>query len=374
MSKIKNQDYNISGIFKNFYVVPDYQREYVWEEKHVMQLLEDILDGFNNERNSEYFIGSIVVCENDGMFQVIDGQQRLTTLFLALASIKKHLNSFDENTSDIDNMLFSKTRNKNGKQVDAFRLELQYEHCHDILDKITRGNSADDYNFKSKSERNIVEAFNTVDDFLSNNFKELEETQDFLGYFLNNVKMIQIETPKISDALKIFETINERGVGLNPMDLLKNLIFRNVEPEQFTKLKEKWKNITDLIENNDEKTLRFLRYFIMANYDVKKPNGEEIIREDEIYDWITKNESQCSYESDPFGFVDFLHANANAYVNYVKGRDNSGEQNIYLGNIKKLGKSFRQHHMLLLAAKDLNTKHFNYLAKQIEINQQPYMK
>ena len=78
---------------------------------------------------------------------------------------------------------------------------------------------------------------------------------------------IQISTD-VSSALKIFETINERGVGLNPMDLLKNLLFTQVKPEEFTRLKAEWKKITAPLERHKEKPLRFLRYFIMANYDL----------------------------------------------------------------------------------------------------------
>ncbi len=221
--------------------------------------------------------------------------------------------------------------------------------------------------FGSNSEENIVEAYSTVRRFMEANFKSLEEIRPFLGYFLNNVKLIQIETPKISDALKIFETINERGVGLNPMDLLKNLIFRHVDKKDFNKLKDKWKIITSLLETHEEKPLRFLRYFIMANYQVKNEKGEEIIREDEIYVWITSNKNQCKYEQEPFAFVDFLKANAEAYVNYLKGKDKNGSDNIYLDNIRKLSGSFRQHLMLLLAAKDLKKDLFDHLTKQIEV-------
>jgi uncharacterized protein with ParB-like and HNH nuclease domain len=366
MNKIDNKNLNVSGVFKNFYLVPDYQREYVWEEKHVNQLLEDIYEEFSNDNKSEYFIGSIVVCENDDKrYEVIDGQQRLTTLFVALSALKNHLKASKEDVSDIQTMLFSTTRDASGKQVSAFRLELQYENCSGVLSRMIDSNPPDE--FGSNSEENIVEAYDTVTRFVEANFKTLDELYPFLGYFLNNVKLIQIETPKISDALKIFETINERGVGLNPMDLLKNLIFRHVDKKDFNKLKDKWKTITTLLESHKEKPLRFLRYFIMANYQVKNAKGEEIIREDEIYDWITSNKSQCKYESEPFAFVEFLKANAEAYVNYLDGKDKNGADNIYLDNIKKLSGSFRQHLMLLLAAKDLKKDLFDHLTKQIEV-------
>ncbi|MGO9396186.1 MAG: DUF262 domain-containing protein [Desulfobaccales bacterium] len=62
--------------------MPAYQREYVWKEKEVIQLLEDIYDAFSNNPESEYFLGSLVVCKSraEAKLEVIDGQQRLITL------------------------------------------------------------------------------------------------------------------------------------------------------------------------------------------------------------------------------------------------------------------------------------------------------
>lgn len=93
-----------------------------------------------------------------------------------------------------------------------------------------------------------------------------------MGYLANDVVFIQISTD-VSSALKIFETINERGVGLNPMDLLKNLLFTQVGQAQFTQLKDEWKKITKPLEKGKEKPLfdhfvmqleNFLFYYIFT--------------------------------------------------------------------------------------------------------------
>ena len=76
---IESVDIPLGKLFSDFYVVPSYQREYVWEEKQVEQLLEDIHNEFagnGDSASSEYFIGSIVVCLHpDGLYELIDGQQ-----------------------------------------------------------------------------------------------------------------------------------------------------------------------------------------------------------------------------------------------------------------------------------------------------------
>lgn len=78
--------------------------------------------------------------------------------------------------------------------------------------------------------------------YLLDNYEDQGSLKKLWGYLATNVVFIQISTD-VSSALKIFETINERGVGLNPMDLLKNLLFTQVAHSDFTKLKNEWKKI-----------------------------------------------------------------------------------------------------------------------------------
>jgi len=78
MATIESQDLSISKLFNDFYIVPSYQREYVWTKSEVEDFFKDIYDEFNtneNSKNSEYFIGSIIVCStSNGLYEVIDGQ------------------------------------------------------------------------------------------------------------------------------------------------------------------------------------------------------------------------------------------------------------------------------------------------------------
>ncbi|WCB45543.1 hypothetical protein [Nitratidesulfovibrio vulgaris] len=162
---------------------------------------------------------------------------------------------------------------------------------------------------------------------------------------------IQIST-NVSSALKIFETINERGVGLNPMDLLKNLLFTQVKQAQFTQLKDEWKKITKPLEKEKEKPLRFLRYFLMANYVIKNERGDAVVREDEIYDWfIAKgNVALCDYEAKPFEFVRKVIRNVDHYLAFANGLGNDGKPSLAMDSLKRLaGGAFSLHYVLLLA-------------------------
>lgn len=365
--KIESQKLSITEAFKNFYyVVPPYQREYVWEEKNVSQLLNDVYDEYINDRNSEYFIGSIVVNKrNDGTYEVIDGQQRITTLFISLCALKRIFKDSVDHLAIIEELLTSPTINDKGDVIRNSHLELQYEDTADVLDSIlyekVLGRTL------TGSSQNIKEAFETIYEYLKINFQKQEDLVKFYGYFMHKVNFVQIETPSVSDALKIFETINERGVGLNPMDLLKNLIFRQLDRKDFQKINGEWNNITKVLDRYKQKALRFLRYFIMANYEVKGSKDSEVIREDEIYEWIIKNEVICGYKIDPFKFVNKIKEGAEAYTSFFRGLTLDGEKSVELDNIRNLGGgAFSQHLVMLLAAKDLPKNLFLHLVRQIE--------
>lgn len=359
---------DLEKCFKSFYVVPDYQREYVWEERQVNQLLNDVFAEFDDNVNKEYFIGSTVVFKNNGYYELIDGQQRTTTLFIIICAFKKLYTDWGLSTDTLDRMIKDKSVDDLGDSVDRYTLELQYDESTTILADIA-SMSKRPHGLKGSAER-LYNAFDTILAFLHQHFDEdnPQELKKFFVYLYRKLKFIQIETPEIDDALKIFETINERGIGLNPMDLLKNLIFRQVPRDKFSKLNDKWKTLVDTLEKNGEKPLRFLRYFLMANYDIRSPKGEDILREDEIYKslMMSENETLINYRKKPFVFVDRMIDNARDFVTFFNGRDQLGV-NVHLSNIKKLGGgAFRQHLILLLAARHLEHNLFTHFAQQVE--------
>ena len=348
---IKYNDHSISSAFKDHYIVPDYQREYVWNDEQVEQLLFDLLDAYNTDNKKAYFLGTIVTYDSGSQFELIDGQQRLTTFFVLLCAIKRIYISLGEPTSVIDNLVYSPTMNNDGDVINLYHLQLQYEDAGNCLELIEKGEGRP--NYLTQSGERLFDAFKTIQDFLNERFSDLASLKKFVVFLLNKTSFIRIETYDIADALKIFETINQRGKGLDPMDLLKNMIFRQVDRSKFKELNMNWKSITRSLEKIDEKPLRFLRYFIMANYDT---SGEKdgILREDQIYTWLTNNNEQCHYEEAPFQFVQKMAQNVDLYVK-CRVPDGTQEGNVHLKNIALLaGKSYKLHLMLMLAASNMN--------------------
>ena len=348
---IKYNDHSISSAFKDHYVVPDYQREYVWNDEQVEQLLFDLLDAYNTDNKKAYFLGTIVTYDSGSQFELIDGQQRLTTFFVLLCAIKRIYMNHGEPTSVIDNLVYSPTMNSDGDVINLYHLQLQYEDAGNCLELIEKGEGRPKY--LTQSGERLFDAFKTIQDFLNERFSDIASLKKFVVFLLNKTSFIRIETYDIADALKIFETINQRGKGLDPMDLLKNMIFRQVDRSKFKELNMNWKSITRSLEKIEEKPLRFLRYFIMANYDT---SGEKdgILREDQIYTWLTNNNKQCHYEEAPFQFVQKMAQNVDLYVK-CRVPDDTQEGNVHLKNISLLaGKSYKLHLMLMLAASNMN--------------------
>ena len=379
MARIENHKYSIEEAFREcFYIVPDYQREYVWTDKEVHQLLEDVGEQIDAGTTREYFIGTILVSPTDqkGHYEVIDGQQRLTTFFLLLCALK-NLFQGEPQRQTISSLISSSYTDSEGETQTTLKLEPRYENAGDVMAKLVELD-ADPQVVRAGiqaagipsfgSLENLVNAYATLYRYLKDNYDDTAKLKKYWGYLANNVVFIQISTD-VSSALKIFETINERGVGLNPMDLLKNLLFTQVKQTQFTQLKDEWKKITKPLEKEKEKPLRFLRYFLMANYVIKNERGDAVVREDEIYDWFVAkdNAALCDYANKPFEFVRKVIRNVEHYLAFANGMGNDGKPNLAMDSLKRLaGGAFSLHYVLLLAAANFPKPLFDHFVSQLE--------
>lgn len=379
MARIENHKYSIEEAFREcFYIVPDYQREYVWTDKEVHQLLEDINEQIDAGSTREYFIGTVLVSPTDqkNHYEVIDGQQRLTTFFLLLCALK-HVFQGEPQRQVVSGLISTSYTDSDGETRTSLKLEPRYENAGEVMAKLveldadpqavrTGIQSAGIASFGSLE--NLVSAYGTIYRYLKDNYDDAPKLKKYWGYLANNVVFIQISTD-VSSALKIFETINERGVGLNPMDLLKNLLFTQVKQAQFTQLKDEWKKITKPLEKEREKPLRFLRYFLMANYVIKNERGDAVVREDEIYDWfIAKdNAALCDYAGKPFEFVRKVIRNVEHYLAFANGLGNDGKPSLAMDSLKRLaGGAFSLHYVLLLAAANFPKPLFDHFVAQLE--------
>ena len=182
-----------SSIFKSVrYSIPLYQRDFAWEEKQIVQLIEDI-DDVNFDDN--YYIGSLIVANHDGVYEVVDGQQRLTTLFLLLSYL-------GIDTGNEDALSFS-CRDKSNYTL---------RHIRPILD-----DERDKYDV-DQLQQNIISGLNIIKENIE---KFTDEQKGNFVKKLENVVLYRIEVPDHTDLNHYFEIMNTRGEQLEQSDVLK---------------------------------------------------------------------------------------------------------------------------------------------------------
>lgn len=371
--EIKAQVHNIAKLKDYFFIVPDYQREYVWKvDDQVEQFLVDIDNEFEPgaEEQSSYFIGSIIVVKNDKKYDVIDGQQRLTTIVLTMCAFRDVMKgqALDERQGQylkaISEWLSTFDVAAGNVQL---RLELQYEESKDFLSTLIQEH---DYSGeKSASIEKMRGAYERIKEEVEGYLEDgVNALTEFAVYFLTKIDLVVIESENLSSALKIFETINQRGASLNAMDLIKNLLFSEASPQEFSKIKEKWKELTAHLQRagEDDKPLRFLRYFLMARYH------DGILREDDIYKWVISptGKAVLNYEAKPYAFAVELEKMAKRYADLVLATELQEDGGDYpeVTRIGFINKYRSRQHLILLLALDsgASISVLNFLARQIE--------
>lgn len=285
-------DFSIDAILPKdasfYYVIPKYQREYTWSYKEWDALYDDITENLEG-----YFIGSIICINTSDSFnpclEVIDGQQRLTTLCLLLLAIYRHLNKFrDELDEDalIEIPLIRKSlQNSKNKSNRLILLPQTLNYNQDDFATVMYENGVLDYAKKVQNygKRKIYRCFSH---FLYKIDQDLNESADKIASLLEiknkvcKAIMVKIEVTSHSDAYILFESLNNRGTPLTAIDLMRNLIMAKTENAGLTvdDCFEQWKELLELLTDDYATQERFFRYY----YNAFKNRLNEPFRKDDL--------------------------------------------------------------------------------------------
>ena len=214
----------ISQIWDDNYVVPIYQRNYAWGEEQITQLLQDIYDASQNEE-SNYFIGSLVVLlRTDGVFEVIDGQQRLTTLHLIckkLGILKQSHLSYDSRpeVEEFFSDLFA------SKACDEFLEDYSKRDTRKIYHLVEALETLESTGIHTHADHDddIVVSLNSMGDEVKNKMAE---------YLNNNVILVRTILPDDTDVAAYFEIMNNRGEQLQEHEIVKALMMKSLDEDQ----------------------------------------------------------------------------------------------------------------------------------------------
>lgn len=373
---IHSEILTVEETFNAFYDVPAYQREYVWQDEHIEQLLEDVFLAFEDGREN-YFLGTIMVsqAEKQNYFNLIDGQQRLTTITLVFCAFKHYLQKkqimpyavIDDvlkgNTSivDIDERLRLFPQNKESREL----LEILASDRGVQVNQLLLNNT---WNPQAQSLfESLLRGYRTIAKWLDDRFPTPDVFRKYLEFFVLKVLFIRIKTMNITEALRLFETINERGVRLDAVSLLKNMLFMHVPDGHYASLQEKWQDMVKTVQHGTvkESAIRFIRYVVMAEY---LGSRDLLIREDDLYNWFNErqNAAKTQHIQEPTKFVGLLQERAEQYVLIRKGYTTKNAWNDGATNIPILGTAIRQHIPCLLAAQHLEAPLQQEVARALE--------
>lgn len=214
------------------YSIDYYQREYKWQAKHVNELLEDLETKFlesyseNDDRSkvegyARYFLGSVIISDKDGEKFLIDGQQRLTTLTLILIHIHRLLEEDPDHKSNLGDLIYSERFGK-------LSFNLDVPERNPCMRALFDGETIEE-NGLPESVTNIISRYRDVVAHFTDSELSGKALPYFADWLIENVYLVEIVSHSDSDAYTIFETMNDRGLSLNPSDMLKGYLLANIE-------------------------------------------------------------------------------------------------------------------------------------------------
>ena len=217
---------------ENQYKIPVYQRNFDWSEPQIQQLIDDIQDYAEKGGDATvYYIGSLVIHENAGQFEILDGQQRFTTLCLLAIYLKYRLpNRFD--CFKKPNLSFesrSKSEFTINKLFEIFCKEESSEHASSI--KLPELISTID---TKKANPSIIEGFKAIDRVIAKKFGDNKDGTllKFANYLMQQVKILPVLVPKNTDVTHYFEVMNNRGEQLEKHEVVKANLLSAVQGDK----------------------------------------------------------------------------------------------------------------------------------------------
>lgn len=350
------------------YIVPRFQREYSWKKEEVLELWRDLNSSIRIESglcvNSEYFIGSLVLIGQDSSpeMQIVDGQQRLTTITILLSAITQTY--LDISQDNLANGLYNQfIEGRDNANQPYFKLinETPKPFFQRGIQNITK----EAMTASNEEETKLIEAYQLFHNALmlsslkskfrdfdsitgDDDAKHLSLLNALRDQVLSYLKVIYITVTREEDAYTIFETLNARGMSLSAVDLVKNLIFKELNtthPDDFAKTE--WKKIrTSLTSGQNIINLdTFFRHFWLSKYGFTS--------EGRIYKTFKKKYDEGNITSSDF--LSELVINANYYNSIVNPNitdwPQQEEKSIYEGLKALLLFKVVQPRPLLLALK-----------------------
>lgn len=258
-AQITANQWPLAKVFSNDYLfeIPFYQRPYSWREEHVSTLLDDLLNGLERDKDEPYFLGSVVLIkdEDDPKSQVVDGQQRLTTLTVLLCVLRELADG--DNKKDLDQSI-RESRNRFFGTKERFRITLREQDSEFFQGRIQTPGRLDSF----LSEDPV--GFSDSQKLLQGNTRYLNREVSRLSvaerdalamYVIQNCCLVVVSASNGDSAHRIFEVMNDRGLDLSPTDILKSDVLSKIPSDSQAGYAHKWESHEEELGRGDFRNL-----------------------------------------------------------------------------------------------------------------------
>lgn len=358
---------NYSSIIGNNrkFVVPKFQRDYSWESEQWDDLWRDIETMI--EEKEDHYMGYLVLqTKDDKHFQIIDGQQRFTTVTILILAAIKAIKNFvkkgievEDNEKRIEYLLQTYIGKVDPVSLDYDNvLVLNRNNDGYFRDYIVKLEDLRVRNLKA-SEKLMKKCFEFFEQHLRNKFPSGKDYAQYIQTIVDNLYFTQIVVSDEMNAFRVFETLNARGVQLSSSDLLKNYLFSLVDKNTshtsgVDALEEKWARLTDNIKA--EKLSEFLRYYWNS--------GHKAIRSNALFKTISK---EIKTDKQVFLVINDLLKYSDVYMALTDKNDElwSDHEISELVGLLNLFRLKQPYSLLMTAYLNLDDKDFKRLLKYI---------
>ncbi|GAA7314041.1 DUF262 domain-containing protein [Helicobacter pylori] len=255
MAKMKS-DYNslkkiLATEDEAYYKIPIYQRPYQWGKEQCEELLNDLFESYEDYGEDDYFCGSLVLIqsnEDSDIYDIVDGQQRLST-FILLAKVLTTIYS-ERLNSKSQEYLQESLNSRHGKKdrlnfnAIGFNSKKDFQDALKFFDDLDASKGEDSKsNGSNKSKNNYSKNAIFLKDYLEEK-KEIEDINAFVKWLYLKVKFITIICPDADNALRIFNVLNARGLSLHAIDIFKGRLLKELtEEKEQEELAIRWENL-----------------------------------------------------------------------------------------------------------------------------------
>ena len=357
LSVSKKSIYDILSSMKDkMFIIPDYQRPYSWDEEKCETLWTDLVDFYENkiDNNDEYFLGTIVTCKTSEGLEIIDGQQRITSITLLLRVLYQQLeNTTIKNKSVLGlmnkiapciwntNEITGDVDDKNDIHIKS---KVLTEDVKDIFHNIIINGVDLLSNREDLYTKNSKFFYNKSENFAKTN---PTEWYNLIISILNRTIILPIESDNFDMGLTIFSTLNDRGMPLSDSDIFKAQMYKLLKTDkEKSEFIDKWKNLEDELKKcnmsiNDifryythiiraregivDKEIGLRKFYSDNNYHIFKSDSQLI---DNLYilakfwtkiyqmDYTTKDDI-AAISKETFKYIHCLYLYPNEYWKYI---------------------------------------------------------